>query len=137
MKSRDELPDLMVELIERVNTETGIPKFPKRATEIVREISAWAKGTGIYARAREEAESFWADGATPSDIYHYMLGLVAGAPTTIHRDASVILHMPALEKSLDAQRRCRICGCTGDNACLPYGCYWVEDDLCSECVGKE
>lgn len=29
--------------------------------------------------------------------------------------------------------RCRICGCTDDNAC-PGGCYWVEEDLCSECV---
>lgn len=30
------------------------------------------------------------------------------------------------------ERRCRICGCTWDNAC-PGGCYWVEDDLCSRC----
>lgn len=30
-------------------------------------------------------------------------------------------------------RRCRICGCTDDNACMG-GCYWVEDDLCSSCV---
>lgn len=30
-------------------------------------------------------------------------------------------------------RRCRVCGCTDDNAC-PGGCYWVEDDLCSECA---
>lgn len=29
--------------------------------------------------------------------------------------------------------RCRICGCTDDNAC-PGGCSWAEDDLCSECV---
>ena len=33
---------------------------------------------------------------------------------------------------LDAPR-CRVCGCTDDNAC-PGGCYWVEEDLCSECV---
>jgi hypothetical protein len=30
-------------------------------------------------------------------------------------------------------RRCRHCGCTDDHAC-PGGCYWVEDDLCSECA---
>jgi hypothetical protein len=29
---------------------------------------------------------------------------------------------------------CRLCGCTDDNACFG-GCYWVEPDLCSECVG--
>lgn len=30
-------------------------------------------------------------------------------------------------------RTCRVCGCTDDHAC-PGGCYWVEEDLCSECV---
>ena len=34
------------------------------------------------------------------------------------------------------KRVCRVCGCTWSNAC-PGGCYWVEFDLCSECVGKE
>ena len=34
------------------------------------------------------------------------------------------------------KRVCRVCGCTWNNAC-PGGCYWVEFDLCSECVGKE
>ena len=32
--------------------------------------------------------------------------------------------------------KCRVCGCTQDIGC-PEGCYWVEEDLCSECVGKE
>jgi hypothetical protein len=35
-----------------------------------------------------------------------------------------------------AEQVCRICGCTQDNAC-PGGCFWVEDDLCSECAGVE
>lgn len=35
-----------------------------------------------------------------------------------------------------APRRCRVCGCTDDCAC-PGGCYWVEPDLCSACVGRE
>lgn len=29
--------------------------------------------------------------------------------------------------------KCRICGCTDDNAC-PDGCYWIEEDLCSACA---
>ena len=33
------------------------------------------------------------------------------------------------------EQKCRICGCTENNAC-EGGCYWVEDDLCSKCVGK-
>lgn len=31
------------------------------------------------------------------------------------------------------ERSCRICGCTDDRACQPFGCYWVEPDLCSAC----
>jgi len=30
-------------------------------------------------------------------------------------------------------RRCRVCGCTEDHACLG-GCSWVKADLCSACV---
>lgn len=33
-------------------------------------------------------------------------------------------------------RKCRVCGCTDLNAC-EGGCSWVEDDLCSNCEGKE
>lgn len=35
-----------------------------------------------------------------------------------------------------AARRCRVCGCTWDNACVDpdHGpCWWVEADLCSHC----
>lgn len=31
------------------------------------------------------------------------------------------------------EQKCRVCGCTDDNAC-PGGCYWVEEDLCSQCA---
>lgn len=33
------------------------------------------------------------------------------------------------------QRECRICGCTWLNGCR-NGCYWIEDDLCSNCSNK-
>lgn len=136
MNSIKELPDLFVELLEAVDTRTGIPKFPKRATELVREISAWAKTTRFYADHAQEARGFWEAGAEPEEIWAVMLHKVVHAPTALHRDASVIGHMPALERALDEQRRCRVCGCTERNAC-PGGCYWVEWDLCSECAGKE
>jgi predicted RNA-binding Zn-ribbon protein involved in translation (DUF1610 family) len=35
----------------------------------------------------------------------------------------------------DDEQRCRVCGCTWDNAC-EGGCYWIEDDLCSKCAEK-
>jgi hypothetical protein len=31
------------------------------------------------------------------------------------------------------EQKCRVCGCTDNNAC-EGGCYWVEDDLCSKCA---
>lgn len=37
-------------------------------------------------------------------------------------------------------RQCRKCGCTDNNACIDaYGnpCFWVEQDLCSECAGDD
>ena len=33
------------------------------------------------------------------------------------------------------EQKCRVCGCTWDNAC-EGGCYWVEPDLCSACADK-
>lgn len=32
-------------------------------------------------------------------------------------------------------RVCRVCGCSEFNACED-GCHWVEEDLCSACVGQ-
>jgi hypothetical protein len=41
--------------------------------------------------------------------------------------------MPILScRQKEKEMKCRICGCTDDQAC-PGGCYWVDDDLCSRC----
>lgn len=31
---------------------------------------------------------------------------------------------------------CRVCACTEEHACSE-GCFWIEPDLCSECIGRE
>lgn len=31
------------------------------------------------------------------------------------------------------ERKCRVCGCTQNNACQG-GCYWIDIDLCSQCA---
>ncbi|MDO8837992.1 MAG: hypothetical protein Q7V31_03625 [Parvibaculum sp.] len=38
-----------------------------------------------------------------------------------------------------AARRCRVCGCTQNNACMTDEgpCYWIEKDLCSGCLDRE
>ena len=38
-------------------------------------------------------------------------------------------------KKTENEAVCRVCGCTQYNAC-DGGCYWVEPDLCSKCVGE-
>lgn len=35
----------------------------------------------------------------------------------------------------DRRQRCRVCRCTNLRGCA-NGCWWVEEDLCSNCVGK-
>jgi len=40
------------------------------------------------------------------------------------------------ERIREDNRKCRVCGCTWFNAC-PGGCYWVEEDLCSNCADPE
>lgn len=32
--------------------------------------------------------------------------------------------------------RCRVCGCTDEEAC-PGGCIWAAPDLCSKCANAE
>ncbi len=34
-----------------------------------------------------------------------------------------------------SKRKCRVCGCTEENAC-PLGCYWIRVNLCSACGKK-
>ena len=41
----------------------------------------------------------------------------------------------SLDSDADDDAICRRCGCSDSIAC-ENGCYWIEDDLCSECVGK-
>lgn len=36
----------------------------------------------------------------------------------------------------ELERRCRECGCTDEYGCAE-GCYWVRDDLCSQCGERD
>lgn len=46
--------------------------------------------------------------------------------------------------SADTERRCRVCGCTDERACIEMDmlgdcvpCHWVEPDLCSTCAPED
>ena len=47
-------------------------------------------------------------------------------------------YLPTPEIVTDAERYCRICGCTETNACqtLLGPCSWADDDLCTSCVDQ-
>ena len=51
-----------------------------------------------------------------------------GNPATF---MSIFFEFPESE-----EQKCRVCGCTWNNACVG-SCYWVEEDLCSRCVDKK
>lgn len=57
---------------------------------------------------------------------------------TLPPHEEVVARFDALFLDLALVARCRVCGCTEDDAC-PGGCCWVEDpmemgDLCSSCL---
>jgi hypothetical protein len=54
-------------------------------------------------------------------------------PGSYCRDCELEASCAKTEKE-PAEQKCRVCGCTWENAC-PGGCYWVEPDLCSQCAG--
>ena len=100
MTKIEELADKMIELIETAKVLDDHVEFPARAREIITEIAEFAKHTKLYSDFKEKAEIFWDPGTTPTEIYYFMLQKVVGAPTQIHRDAAILLHMPALAEAL-------------------------------------
>lgn len=52
----------------------------------------------------------------------------------INRVTKLNEHLETGDYRLD--RKCKVCGCTELNGC-PNGCYWVEEDLCSNRRDKE
>ena len=102
MKTIDELRNLVPELIETVEeTEAGLV-FPARAREIIHEIAEYGMGTEIWKTSVHSREQFWHDSleSTPETIYCYMLDRIANAPTSLHRDSSVVLIAPRLDELL-------------------------------------
>jgi hypothetical protein len=52
----------------------------------------------------------------------------------------LVAHGFTFREPPDGIRRCRVCGCTDDHACIDTvtcePCHWVEPDLCSVCADK-
>ena len=103
MKNIDALYTLVPELIEAVKRDGENLTFTDRAKEIIKEISAYGRETGIWKSSTERREQFWKDSAdaTPEQVYGYMLDKIVNAPTRIHRDSSILLIMPRLDELLN------------------------------------
>ena len=69
------------------------------------------------------------------DILMVAEGFANGEPDIVGLyDEQIITVWRALKNKFRflKEKQCRVCGCTDFEAC-PGGCYWVQDDLCSEC----
>lgn len=86
----------------------------------------------ILFNGRHHAVRLGNDGDLPSlEIEARSLHEISGDSYRIY-DTEVksnVYHWPR------AEHQCRNCGCTWDHAC-EGGCYWVQEDLCSQCVGE-
>lgn len=100
MKDISEVTELMAELLENnVDFETTV--FTERGREIINEISDFAEQTRIFKDNEEKGEMF--DGSTVRQIFGYMLDRIVNAPTSIHRDTSIILIMPFVRRKLQEE----------------------------------
>ena len=93
------LDDLMLELLEKESEwKDANIVFTDRGREIVDKISDYAERTRIFQEHKERGEMF--DTYTAQQVFGYMLDRIVNAPTTFHRDASVLLIMPFVRQKL-------------------------------------
>lgn len=99
MTDATQINDLMLELLEsNTDWQDANAVFTKRGREIIDEISDYAEQTRIFQEHKEKGEMF--DGSTVQQVFGYMLDRIVNAPTTIHRNLSVILIMPFVRQKL-------------------------------------
>ena len=104
MTEATQINDLMLELLEsNTDWQDANAVFTKRGREIIDEISDYAEQTRIFQEHKEKGEIF--DGSTAQQVFGYMLDRVVNAPTTIHRNSSVILIMPFVRQKLREEEK--------------------------------
>ena len=93
------LDDLMLELLDSESEwkESSIV-FTDRGREIIDKISDYAERTRLFRECEKRGEMF--EDLTAQQTFAYMLDRVVNAPTTLHRDASILLIMPFVRRKL-------------------------------------
>lgn len=91
------IEDLMLELLEsHIDIEEW--KITDRGREIIDQISDHAEQTRIFQENKDRGAIF--DGLTAEKVFVHMLDRIVKAPTSIHRDMSVLLIMPFVRQKL-------------------------------------
>lgn len=100
MEKIHELEDLMYELIDNVIKADS--KFNQRAREIIDEVSDFAEKSTFYKKLTEQHKEAmeWTKHESAWNIYMHMIYKILNAPTTVHRNGSVILLLPILRQKL-------------------------------------
>lgn len=99
MTDISQIDGLMLELLENnTNWQDSNVVFTERGRAIINELSDYAEQTSIFQEHKEKGEIF--DGSTAQQVLGYMLDRIVNAPTTLHRNSSVILLMPFVRQKL-------------------------------------
>lgn len=93
----NKLNKLMAELLDG-NVKREATEFTVRGYEIINEISDYAEQTEIFIENKERDKMF--DDDTAQQVFVHMLDRIVNAPTTLHRNCSVILLMPIVRQKL-------------------------------------
>lgn len=93
----NKLNELMAELLDG-NHKREVTEFTVRGYEIINEISDYAEQTKIFIENKERGKMF--DDDTAQQVFVHMLDRIVNAPTTLHRNCSVIFLMPIVRQKL-------------------------------------
>ncbi len=77
--------------------------FTEKGIRIIEEISDFAKTTKVYQENKEQGDAFF-ESMNSWTIYVHLLQKIVNAPTTMHRDVSVILTIPYLNDAIKKER---------------------------------
>ena len=100
MKNKDELNDLMLELLEG-NSDLEAGTFTARGREIINEIADYAENTELYKENKEQGEEIFTDD-TAHSVFMHMLEKFVASPYRVSI-ASIILCMPFVRQKLNEE----------------------------------
>lgn len=100
MKNIDEIPDLMLELLEG-NSDLEAGTFTARGREIINEIADYAENTEFYKEHKERVEEMFTDD-TAHSVFRRMLVTVVSSPYLVPI-YSTILCMPFVRQKLNEE----------------------------------